>query len=402
MRNIFIALSLLVSSSVVAQNQIPLVFSKENTADKHVVNIPEKSFAELPRLETLPDPFLFADGSRGSQYKDWEKHRAEIIHYLQKYEIGEKPVVSKDQVWAQIKNDTLKINVSVGDEILCMRAKIDYPEGDGPFPAVIGIGFGGTGSLPKEIFENRNIARISYNFSQVTSHTQRRGQEPINKIYPDKTYIGSYSAWPWGVSRILDALEILGEKSRIDMKHIAITGCSFAGKMALFSAALDERIALCIAQEPGGGGVDSWRVSETLGNVETIARTNYSWFIEDMRQFSETNVAKLPIDHHQLAALVAPRALLVLGNTDYEWLADESGYVSCHAAHKVWEQFGIADRMGFSIVGGHMHCQLPKEQYPEVEAFVDRFLLGKSANTNVQKAEMFKNVDYKKWMPWSE
>ncbi len=401
MKNILLALSLFASSAAIAQNNIPLVFQKENTAEKITANIPEKSFADLPRIETLPDPFLFADGSRSSLYKDWEKHRAEIIHYLQKYEIGEKPAVSKDQVWAQIKNDTLKINVRVGDEILCMRAKIDYPEGDGPFPAVIGIGFG-SGSLPKELFENRKVARIAFNFTQVTSHTQRRGNEPINKIYPDKTYIGSYSAWPWGVSRILDALEKLGDKSRIDMKHIAITGCSFAGKMALFSAALDERIALCIAQEPGGGGVDSWRVSETLGNVETIARTNYSWFIEDMRQFSETNVAKLPIDHHQLAALIAPRALLVLGNTDYEWLADESGYVSCHAARKVWEQFGIADRMGFSIVGGHMHCQLPKEQYPEVEAFIDRFLLGKPADTNIQKAEMFKNVDFQKWMPWAK
>ena len=49
------------------------------------------------------------------------------------------------------------------------------------------------------------------------------------------------------------------------MSHIAVSGCSFAGKMALFSGALDERIALTIAQEPGGGGVNSWRVSETLG-----------------------------------------------------------------------------------------------------------------------------------------
>lgn len=399
MKTIVATLMLAIGLQASAQ-KIPAVFGSENTGKDCKVDIQPCAFKDLPRIETLPDPFLFANGQRSTDYKDWERHRAEIIHYLQKYEIGEKPTVSKEQVWAGLDGNTLKINVTVGDEIFCMRAKIDYPEGDGPFPAVIGIGFG-TGSLPKEIFEKRNIARISFNFTQVTSHTQKRGNEPINKIYPDKTYIGSYAAWPWGVSRILDALEILGEKSRIDMKHIAITGCSFAGKMALFSGALDERIALVIAQEPGGGGVDSWRVSETLGNVETIARTNYSWFIEDMRQFSETNVAKLPIDHHQLAALVAPRALLVLGNTDYEWLADESGYVSCCAARKVWEAFGVADRMGFSIVGGHPHCQLPKVQYPEVEAFVDRFLLEKNVDTNVQKAEMFKDVDYQKWMPWA-
>jgi hypothetical protein len=31
-------------------------------------------------------------------------------------------------------------------------------------------------------------------------------------------------------------------------------GCSYADKMALFAGAFDERIALTIAQESGGGG----------------------------------------------------------------------------------------------------------------------------------------------------
>ena len=170
----------------------------------------------------------------------------------------------------------------------------------------------------------------------------------------------------------------------------------------LFAGAFDERIALTIAQEPGGGGVDAWRVSETLGNVETLGRTSYAWFLESMRQFAGKNVNRLPIDHHELAALIAPRALLVLGNTDYEWLAEESNYVSCQAARMVWKAFGIEDRMGFSIQGGHMHCMLPESQYPEVEAFIDKFLLGKTdVDTFVSKADMFEDVDYLKWMPWA-
>lgn len=159
---------------------------------------------------------------------------------------------------------------------------------------------------------------------------------------------------------------------------------------------------MTIAQEPGGGGVNAWRVSETLENVETLGRTNYAWFLESMRQFAGKNVNRLPIDHHELAALIAPRALLVLGNTDYEWLAEESNYVSCQAARMVWKAFGIEDRMGFSIQGGHMHCMLPKSQYPEVEAFIDKFLLGKTdVDTFVTKADMFEDVDYLKWMPWA-
>lgn len=201
---------------------------------------------------------------------------------------------------------------------------------------------------------------------------------------------------------MIDGLEKVGKKSRIDLSHLAISGCSFAGKMALFAGAFDERIALTIAQEPGGGGVNAWRVSETLENVETLGRTNYAWFLESMRQFAGKNVNRLPIDHHELAALIAPRALLVLGNTDYEWLAEESNYVSCQAARMVWKAFGIEDRMGFSIQGGHMHCMLPKSQYPEVEAFIDKFLLGKTdVDTFVTKADMFEDMDYLKWMPWA-
>jgi hypothetical protein len=50
-----------------------------------------------------------------------------------------------------------------------------------------------------------------------------------------------------------------------------------------------------------------------------------------------------------------------------------------------------------------MHCALPQSQYPEVEAFVDKFLLGKEANTIVTYVdETLKDVDYKKWMPWAE
>ena len=282
-----------------------------------------------------------------------------------------------------------------------VTAPIKYPEGNGPFPAIIGIGRP-TGSLPVQLFDKRRIAQITFNFTQVMSHTQKRGNEPINRLYPDQTDMGAYCAWPWGISRLIDGLEKVGKKSRIDLSHLAVSGCSFAGKMALFAGAFDERIALTIAQEPGGGGVDAWRVSETLGNVETLGRTSYAWFLESMRQFAGKNVNRLPIDHHELAALIAPRALLVLGNTDYEWLAEESNYVSCQAARMVWKAFGIEDRMGFSIQGGHMHCMLPESQYPEVEAFIDKFLLGKTdVDTFVSKADMFEDVDYLKWMPWA-
>ena len=396
-----LAILLLSQMMVFGQTAIPLVYDKEYTNDNFQLPgiLP---IDKLPEIATLPDPFAWADGSgRSTDFKDWKRHRFEIAHQLQHYELGMKPVTPRDSIEAILNNDTLRVIVHENGEVLLLTAPIKYSEGNGPFPAIIGIGRS-TGALPEQLFDKRKIAQITFDFTQVMSHTQKRGNEPINRLYPEQTEMGSYCAWSWGISRLIDGLEKVEKKSRIDLSHLAISGCSFAGKMALFAGAFDERIALTIAREPGGGGVNAWRVSETLENVETLGRTNYAWFLESMRQFAGKNVNRLPIDHHELAALIAPRALLVLGNTDYEWLAEESNYVSCQAARMVWKAFGIEDRMGFSIQGGHMHCMLPESQYPEVEAFIDKFLLGKTdVDTFVTKADMFEDMDYLKWMPWA-
>lgn len=387
------------SPSLGVAEAIPLVYSVENTGT-NVPAPPLPALAELPTVEPLTDPFEWSDGSgRSTNFADWSRRRAQIKAEIEHYEIGKKPDRPAN-LTAGYADGTLTVNVTENGQTLTLTARVILPEGNGPFPAVIGMG-GGSGSLPSDIFSSRKIARIAFNFGQVMAHTQRRGREPINKLYPELTSMGAYSAWPWGVSRLIDGLELAQNDLPIDLKHLAVTGCSFAGKMALFAGAFDERIALTIAQEPGGGGAAAWRVSQTLGKVETLGATSHAWFMESMFQFSGANVAKLPMDHHELMAMVAPRALLVLGNPDFVWLADESGYVSCRAAHEVWKTFGIGDRMGFSIVGGHGHCQLPNSQRPEVEAFVEKFLLGNTnANTDVAIAPKFIGVDYARWFQW--
>lgn len=384
-----------------AATQVPLVYDVEHTGAKFPKPL-LPDFDSLPTVRPLPDPFQWSDGNgRSTDFADWVRRRAEIKAEIEHYGIGEKPS-RPEQIVADFNDGMLTVKVTEQGETLTLTAQVQLPDGDGPFPAVIGIGFGGgSGSLPRDIFSRRNIATIAFNFNQVMAHQQTRGQEPINRLYPDQTHIGAYSAWPWGISRIIDGLELVEKDLAIDRKHLAVTGCSFAGKMALFAGAFDERIALTIAQESGGGGAAAWRVSETLGNVETLGKTSRAWFREDMFQFARA-VEKLPYDHHELMAMVAPRALLVLGNPDYEWLADESGYVSCRAAHEVWKTFGIGDRFGFSIVAGHRHCRLPDSQRPEVEAFVDKFLLGnRDANTAVTK-HPFDLVEHEFWYDgWS-
>ncbi len=380
----------------VSAQEIPLVYDAENSIAPFEVSLP--SFEELPVIETLPDPFAWSDGcGRSTRFEDWSRRRMEIGAEIQHYEIGKKPE-RPDTITADYRNDTLRVQITVNGETLTLTSQVILPEGEGPFPTVIGIGRG-SGSLPPDLFTSRNIAQITFNFMEVMAWQQKRGEEPINRLYPDLIQMGAYSAWSWGVSRLIDGLELVQDILPVDLHRLAITGCSFAGKMALYAAAFDERIALTIAQESGGGGAAAWRVSETLGEVETLARTSHVWFMEEMFQFSDA-VDKLPFDHHELMAMIAPRALLCLGNPDYEWLADKSGYVSCRAAQRVWETFGIADRFGFSIVADHGHCILPDVQRTEVKAFIDKFLLrDETVDTNVE-IHPYPEVNYNKWIQW--
>ena len=383
----------LFANSCMAQN-VPLVYGVENTGfhlKKPKMAAPDK----LPVIRELPNAL---EGVK--KFSDWTKRRNNISHMIQHYGIGEKPVVASEQVKARMDGDTLIVDVTVGKETLTLKSQIRYPKtGQAPYALMIGTDMI---ALPRQLFDDRPIATTTFTSAQVNDYKQfgrhkDRGEHNFDRLYPELKANGAYSEWAWGMSRLIDGLQQLGpEVTKIDTKHIGVTGCSYAGKMALYCGAFDERIALVIAQEPGGGGAASWRKSHELTlsgkNLEDIDKTDYHWFLESQKEnFRGDSVYRLPYDQHELCALVCPRALLLLGNPDYEWLADGSMLVSAQAAKKVWNAFGIGDRMGWSIVPGHGHCQLPQSQFPEVQAFIDKFLLGRDTDTrDIQKSEFKK------------
>ena len=360
------------------QSDIPRVYDVENTGaqlEKPVMSEP----SQLRVIRELPDAL---EGV--TSFADWQKRRSDIAHMIQHYGIGEKPVVDPSQVKARMEGDSaLVVDVTVNGQTLTLRSVITYPKtGQPPYALMIGTSMI---TLPKQLFENRPIATMTFHEAQVNDYSQwrphhDRGEHNFDRLYPNLVANGAYSEWAWGLSRLIDGLQQLGpEVTKIDTRHIGVTGCSYAGKMALYCGAFDERVALTIAQEPGGGGAAAWRKShESKENVEDIDKTDYHWFLESQREnFKGDSVYQLPYDQHELCAMVCPRALLLLGNPDYPWLADDSMQPSAEAANKVWERFGIGDRMDWSIIGGHMHCQLPEIQFPIVERFIDRFLLEK-------------------------
>ncbi len=374
--------------------QLPLVYDQEHTGS-HFAPPEMPGYDQLSECKDLPDPLAWSNGEgKVTHFNEWAQRRSEIAAEIQHYGIGMKPAVDKENVKARMDGDTLIVDVTIHGKTLTLRSTIHYPQtGKAPYALMIGTSML---SLPKPLFEKRPIATMTFHEAQVNDYSQwrphhDRGEHPFDRLYPELKDNGAYSEWAWGLSRLIDGLQLLGEEqTKIDMRHIGVTGCSYAGKMALFCGAFDERIALTIAQEPGGGGAAAWRISHQLDSVECLEKTDYHWFLETMRTtFSGDSVYRMPYDHHELCAMICPRALLILGNPDYKWLADRSAVVSAKAARKVWQQFGIEDRMGYSIVGGHPHCMLPERQYPEVEAFIDKFLLGKKTDTNNIQINVF-------------
>ncbi len=388
---------LLCGSAMVANAQqakdtattLPFVYPVENSGASFAK--PQKlTTSQMESCPLLPDPFAWSDGSgRSEDFADWEKRRNEIKAEVEYYEIGEKPEVDRDDVDATFENGKLTVTIKVGENIATLSSDINIPQGDGPFPVFIAMGMSGLSSQ----FEG--CATMTFSHDQVAkyeSSSTRYKNDPFNVLYPELYESGNYSKWSWGVSRLIDGLEIVKEKgqlTKLDLEHIAVSGCSYAGKMAMFAGAYDERVALTVAQEPGGGGASAWRTiantAKKFGiSVEDIGNTNYSWFMTSMQNFNGKQDL-LPHDHHELLAMCAPRALLVIGNPDMEWLCDYSTYITCRAVEKIYETFGIEDRFGFVIDGGHGHCSSTATENAAVKAFVQKFLFGDTtANTLIR------------------
>jgi hypothetical protein len=405
---------------------------KNTGANYRAPNFPP--FAQFPIIRPLPDPFQFRDGWRDASFSNWEQRRNEIKAGIETYEIGPKPDCS-DCTTTSIYTPpaagssigSLTVTVTRQGKSLALTSGIYIPTGlgSGPFPAVIpmeiaSFSFGGTtfpfppptppdyGSLPASVFQGLPIATVGYVSTQVAGYAftspSDHTQDPFYQLYPElcegvcsgTSNSGEYAAWSWGVSRLIDGMEIATHQANnplpIDMKHLAVTGCSFAGKMALYAGAFDERIALTIAQESGGGGATSWCVShdiEAQGTVEDVDDTNYDWFAGQMQQFAGANVYKLPVDQHELMAMVAPRALLETGNSEQYWLSNGSNYVAARATQKIYNTLGIGDRFGFYVDGNHAHCGTLPAESPVIASFVNKFMLGQ-ANTNTD-VEVYPN-----------
>jgi hypothetical protein len=329
----------------------------------------------LKKNTKLPNPFAMHDGTVITTKAQWTCRRNEILKDLEKYEIG--PKQAPPTVQATLSGKMLSVKVTTSSGSLTLTSTVS---GSG---SCVVIGMNSASSLVS------GCTQVPFSHDQVVTYSSSSTQnmsDPFYKVYPSLYgKIGNYSAWSWGISRLIDGLEQVKAQLDIDTTKIATHGCSYAGKMSLFAGALDERVALTVVQESGGGGINSWRTSQdfvtrTGTSIEKIDNTNFGWFMSSMKSLDPYS---LPHDHHELVAMIAPRATIILGNADYDWLGDESGYKSTVAAVEVWKALGVPDHIGYDFTSGHTHCQAAASQTASVKTFVDRYLKGGTGSSSV-------------------
>lgn len=340
------------------------------------------AFDSLEENPMLPDPFTMLDGTPVETRDQWVCRHREISELLQQYELGTKPP-KPASVTGSVVGDDIEVTVSdEEDKELTFSASIEYPKnGSAPYPALIGLA---TAPDIKDAVKELGVAVIEFDHDRMGNQTGERG---VGQFFDfnDGADAGALLAWSWGVSRLIDALEVTPDAA-IDPAHLAVNGCSRNGKGALMVGALDARIALTIPQESGSGGVASWRVSEADadagGDIQTLksAAGEQPWFRQQFGWFG-AYVDRTPIDHHEVLGMVAPRGLFVIGNVEIEWLGRNSGNQSVYAAKKVFDALGVSDHIGH-VESSHNHCQFPSSEVPELSKYVRKFLLDEDVVTD--------------------
>ncbi|MEE1225121.1 MAG: hypothetical protein UH081_07680 [Clostridia bacterium] len=335
----------------------------------------------------LPDPFVFDDGSRVENYSDWEKRKKEIYKTAVELQYGgvlpEPEVLKVEPLYITNKKGLCTYRITTGkkDKTVSFNMVVFKASLKGKHPTVV------TGDLCfpyafdtkyTEVFYDNGINLVlfnrtdlfpdiaQYNIDEATNEGTNECDEaaktlemleegkccgPLAEIYPECTF-GAVSAWAWGYSRCVDALEYLGIA---DMDCIAFTGHSRGAKTAMLAGVLDERAAIVNPNATCAGGCSCYRLdikaiiedgvtekeSEPISN---IFRHFPMWMGQGMREYIDRE-DKLPFDSHYLKALVAPRVLFVseaasdiMANPVGSWQTNE-------AASEVYKFLGVKENL---------------------------------------------------------
>lgn len=392
---------------------------------------------------SLPEPLVMLNGTKVVNRRQWGEHRRpELVQLFEQEVYGRAPgkpeglsfeLASRDDNAlggkAIRKEVTVRFSKDAGSP--SMSLLIYQPKSDKPAPAFLGLNFGGNQSIhsdpgitlntgwmrnkpeqgytnnraseatrgtsssrwPVEMILDRGYAVATAYYGDIDPDFDDGFKNGVHGLYPkpDVDEWGSIAAWAWGLSRALDYLE---SDKEIDAKKVAVHGHSRLGKTALWTGATDERFALVISNDSGCGGAALSR--RNFGETVGIINTSFPhWFCGNFKKYNGQEM-DLPVDQHELIALIAPRPVYVASAEEDKWADPKGEFLSVLHADRVYRLLGTngiggvapwpeppavdvplkTGRMGYHIrSGGHDITSYDWEQYLD---FADRHLLGKT------------------------
>lgn len=338
---------------------------------------------------TLPEVLCCWDGSRIENAADWlARRRPELLQMFKDVMYGELPPLpdrvryellseKKDAREGKAVRREVRIHLEMNNGRSHSVDMLYYvPSGaQGKVPVFVGLTFIGNhvitlepdvritglagGSEGNPINMERGFQVRRFPIDRILSRGYALAVASYHDIFPDRIdgwessiyrlyFTGeelrrpkgysSISAWAWGISRMLDYLETVSE---IDASKAAVFGHSRLGKTSLWAGATDERFkVVCINDSGCGGAALSRRLyGETLYSMYKYANIGKYWFTDSLEE-KALHPETLPIDQHELIALVAPRAVAVHSAIEDQWADPKSEYLSAYYAGPVFRLFG--------------------------------------------------------------
>jgi hypothetical protein len=195
---------------------------------------------------------------------------------------------------------------------------------------------------------------------------------------------GALAVWGWGLSRAMDYLET--DKS-VDARRVAIVGQSRLGKTVLWAGARDTRFAMVIASCSGEGGAALAR--RNYGETAKHMAVNFGYQFCGNYQMFQDDWSRMPVDQHELIALIAPRPVYLSTASEDQWSDPKGEFLAAAAAEPVFrllgkrgletDQMPPADRPIQHTIGFHMHTgkhEITVFDWEQYLAFADMHLRG--------------------------
>jgi len=361
-----------------------LVLPWISNAQQFVANYDE---AKVP-VYTLPDVLVFNNGIPVKTKKDWEKRRSEIYTIFEKEVFGVVPewkghvkstIVSqkKDALGGLARRKEVRLDFINGDKKVSVMVLIYLPQNSKEAPVFLSYNFDGNHTTTMEpdvlITDSWVSNNKEYGISDNRANEKGRGgavsRWPVKEIVSrgfgvatiyygdvdpdfddgfkngihqlfdskrDSTSWGSIAAWSWGLSRIMDYFET---DKDINAKRVIVMGHSRLGKTSLWAGASDLRFAMTVSNNSGCGGA---ALSKRIFG-ETVGRINNAfphWFCDNYKKYS-LKEELMPVDQHELLALIAPRPLYVASAAEDLWADPKGEFLSCVYASPVYELLGM-------------------------------------------------------------